>query len=173
MPPRLGKIYGLKLLEVRFARKTGNSSGTYCVFLRVKPVLCTFTRNFYGVSSTKTSFRPYSLFPWFLRYSKKMEQIYGKLTDSQGRCVHYHTQLDIIANRCSRCNKLYACYKCHDETEDHSFSPVYAMEPKTVMCGACGKYFSYIEYKTITACPDCGLSFNPGCSKHECIYSKK
>ena len=102
-----------------------------------------------------------------------MEQIYGKLTDSQGRCIHYHTQLDIIANRCSRCNKLYACYKCHDETEDHSFSPVYAMEPKTVMCGACGKYSSYIEYKTITACPDCGLSFNPGCSKHECIYSKK
>ena len=100
------------------------------------------------------------------------EKIFGKLTDSQGRCSHYHSPLDIIANRCGKCKKLYACYKCHDEAEDHSFEAVNTDEKNSVMCGVCGKYFSYKEYSSLCACPVCASSFNPRCSLHKSIYTK-
>lgn len=99
------------------------------------------------------------------------EKIFGKLTDLQGRCIHYNSELDIIANRCAVCQKLYACYKCHDEEEDHKFSAVSEDEKKTVMCGACGRFFSYREYSSLCQCPGCKSSFNPRCALHKNIYS--
>ena len=96
--------------------------------------------------------------------------IFGKLVDDQGRCEHYHTKLDVIANRCGVCNKLYACYKCHDELEDHPFSPVKQSEPESVMCGVCGTLYSYEEYSNITACKNCGAQFNPRCALHKSCY---
>lgn len=101
-----------------------------------------------------------------------MEKIHGNLTDNHGRCVHYHTKLDIIANRCDLCKKLYACYQCHNEIENHDFIPVPKNQKETVMCGVCGYYFSYDEYKNVTFCPECKSQFNPKCSKHSCIYAK-
>ena len=104
---------------------------------------------------------------------KKMKQkIYGKLTDSQGRCIHYNSPLDIIANKCGICKKFYACYKCHDETENHTFGAVAAFEKETVMCGVCGQKFSYAEYSKLTSCPKCSSLFNPKCSLHCKIYKK-
>ncbi|WP_147615585.1 CHY zinc finger protein [Treponema pectinovorum] len=98
--------------------------------------------------------------------------IYGKLIDSKGRCVHYGTELDIIANKCSRCNKFYACYKCHDECENHKFEPVQKEEKGSVMCGVCKKTFSYSEYSNFCFCPRCKSNFNPRCALHKDIYSK-
>ncbi len=51
--------------------------------------------------------------------------------------------------------KLYACFKCHDELENHVFEPVDPEEENTVMCGSCGKRFSYMEYACLTKCPVC------------------
>ena len=99
------------------------------------------------------------------------KNIYGNLTDDSGRCVHYHTELDVIANKCAVCKKFYACYKCHDEMEDHKFSPLAADQKETVMCGVCGKLFSYSEYSQLSKCPECGSGFNPRCSLHKGIYS--
>ena len=98
------------------------------------------------------------------------EKIYGKLTDEQGRCVHYHSELDIIANKCSVCQKFYACYKCHDELENHPFGTTNPDEKETVMCGVCGKTFSYNEYSGLEKCPSCGSRFNPRCALHKSCY---
>lgn len=98
--------------------------------------------------------------------------IYGSLIDKQGRCVHYNSKLDIISNRCGQCGKLYACYKCHNQLEDHSFLPVKKDEKDSVLCGVCKKMFSYIEYAGLCACPDCKSEFNPRCALHKNIYAQ-
>ncbi|MGN0728129.1 CHY zinc finger protein [Treponema sp.] len=97
-------------------------------------------------------------------------KIHGKLTDQQGRCIHYNSPLDVIANKCSVCKKFYACYKCHDESEDHRFSAVSDDEKDTVMCGVCGRTFSYREYSALSFCPGCKSRFNPRCALHKNIY---
>lgn len=98
--------------------------------------------------------------------------IYGIQTDPEGRCFHYNGPNDVIANKCAKCQKLYACYKCHDELEDHKFMPVDSDEKDTVMCGACGQLYSYKVYSCLPECKNCHHSFNPGCSLHKTIYSK-
>ena len=97
--------------------------------------------------------------------------IHGIEVDKEGRCIHYHSEMDVIANKCAKCKKFYACYKCHDELENHSFEPVDPEEENTVMCGSCGKQFSYIEYAGLTKCTACSHSFNPCCSVHKKIYA--
>ena len=99
--------------------------------------------------------------------------IYGVEIDREGRCIHYHGPTDIIANKCAKCLKFYACYKCHDELEDHTFEPVDPEEENTVMCGSCGRLYSYMEYASIDKCTECLHDFNPGCSLHKTIYSKQ
>ena len=42
--------------------------------------------------------------------------IYGVEIDREGRCIHYHGPTDIIANRCAKCLKFYACYKYGEKT---------------------------------------------------------
>ncbi len=99
-------------------------------------------------------------------------KIFGNLTDSQGRCIHYHSELDIIANKCGKCGKFYACYRCHDQLEDHSFEPVAPNEKDTVLCGVCQRLFSYDEYSKLKACPQCKSAFNPRCALHKSCYTK-
>lgn len=45
--------------------------------------------------------------------------IRGRLVDGQGRCVHWHSPLDVVANRFACCDEYYACYRCHDELAGH------------------------------------------------------
>jgi len=99
-------------------------------------------------------------------------KIYGVETDKEGRCIHYHSPQDVIANKCARCLKFYACYRCHDELEDHTFEPVDFEEENTVMCGSCGRLYSYKEYSCLTKCKKCSHEFNPGCSLHKNVYAK-
>lgn len=106
-----------------------------------------------------------------IKKSKTDLQIYGKLIDNCGRCVHYGSPLDIIANRCAECGKLYACYKCHNEMESHPFKPQKSSEGETVICGNCRTLFSYKEYSRLSCCPVCQSEFNPRCSAHKCIYA--
>lgn len=100
-----------------------------------------------------------------------VKRIFGKLTDQDGRCIHYSSELDIIANKCGFCGKFYACYKCHNELEDHEFAAVNPDEAETVMCGVCGEKYSYKVYSALEKCTGCGKSFNPGCANHCSIYS--
>lgn len=93
--------------------------------------------------------------------------IHGIDVDSQGRCAHWHSERDVVANTCGACGKLWACSLCHDECENHSFAPVDRRE-RSVMCGACGHMMTHAEYGA--SCPACGHPFNPGCKTHEDVY---
>lgn len=48
-------------------------------------------------------------------------EIHGLDLDQAGRCRHYHLAVDVAALKCSRCQKYYACYRCHDALENHHF----------------------------------------------------
>ena len=52
-------------------------------------------------------------------------KIYGIQLDQAGRCRHYHSEADVVALRCCQCHKYYACYKCHDESENHDFKHIW------------------------------------------------
>ncbi len=96
-------------------------------------------------------------------------KIHGIGLDKAGRCIHYHTGLDIAALLCAKCRKYYACYSCHDELEDHPFTATEPEETYPVLCGNCRRKLTYQEYKK-GSCPYCHAGFNPKCSLHENIY---
>ncbi|WP_313547444.1 CHY zinc finger protein [Corynebacterium sp.] len=101
-----------------------------------------------------------------------MVTIYGDVLDEAGRCTHYHSAVDVIANKCATCDKYWACYECHAVMTDHRFGAM-DLESPAVMCGACGHEMVFSEYAGSTnSCPQCGQLFNPGCSLHRHIYFK-
>ena len=85
-----------------------------------------------------------------------MVQAQGLLVDHESRCVHYHSDKDIVALQCYECKKYYACYQCHNELESHVFSP-YPLNLKE-------------EYTETGTCPFCNAAFNPACQNHYSIY---
>ena len=96
-------------------------------------------------------------------------KIHGIGLDKAGRCIHYHTRLDVAALLCAKCRKYYACYSCHDETENHPFVATEPDEKYPVLCGCCRSKLTRQEYKQ-GSCPYCHAEFNPRCSLHENIY---
>ncbi len=53
-----------------------------------------------------------------------MIQAQGLLVDDESRCVHYHSEKDIVSLQCYECKKYYACYQCHNTMETHVFLPI-------------------------------------------------
>ncbi|WP_373876923.1 CHY zinc finger protein [Philodulcilactobacillus myokoensis] len=100
-----------------------------------------------------------------------MNKIYGIKLDEQGRCIHYHTENDIVALMCAQCQCFYACYKCHDEMNDHQFKPM-PIDSTKVLCGNCKHVLSYQQYQK-GSCPFCKHAFNPRCKLHKEIYFRK
>ena len=96
-----------------------------------------------------------------------MTQIHGAI-DAKGRCRHWHTPVDVIANKCHTCGGWFACSLCHAELTDHDFGPM-PKDELCVMCGACGRTMTYAEYSAYK-CPACGHDFNPGCALHAGTY---
>lgn len=92
--------------------------------------------------------------------------ITGKLVDDHGRCVHYAGPTDIVGNKCSTCEKWWACHLCHAEQADHPFGKMPSDAPDALQCGACGTTMS----RDHGACPNCGHGFNPGCQLHAHLY---
>lgn len=88
--------------------------------------------------------------------------------DAEGRCRHWHTLVDVIANKCHTCGGWFACSLCHAELTDHDFGPM-PKDELCVMCGACGQTMTYAEYSAYK-CPACGHAFNPGCALHAGTY---
>ncbi|MBS9525796.1 chromophore lyase [Litoribacter alkaliphilus] len=99
--------------------------------------------------------------------------VYGKSVDNQTRCVHWHSQLDIIAIKFKCCDKYYPCFSCHEEEADHEHEvwPKDEFDEKAILCGGCGHELSIREYMdSENTCPKCEASFNPGCSNHYHLY---
>lgn len=103
-----------------------------------------------------------------------MVQAQGLLVDDESRCVHYHSDKDIVVLQCYECKKYYACYQCHNEIEEHIFSP-YPLSLKgdrPVLCGSCKETLTYEEYSGKGNCPYCKAAFNPACQSHYSYYFK-
>lgn len=95
------------------------------------------------------------------------DQIRGIGLDEEGRCVHWNSYRDVVANTCGVCGDLWACSLCHDEVAGHGFGAVDKQLP-SVMCGVCGTRMTFYEYGE--SCPGCGHEFNSGCKLHESTY---
>ena len=97
----------------------------------------------------------------------------GNSTDNQTRCVHYHSELDIIAIKFKCCNTYYPCFTCHEEEADHHPERWRQDEWKTkaVLCGACKTEMTIQEYfDSDYICPSCKAAFNPRCKNHNHLY---
>nr|WP_156802523.1 CHY zinc finger protein [Corynebacterium lubricantis] len=94
----------------------------------------------------------------------------GTDVDKQGRCAHYHSERDVIANYCATCHKWWACFQCHRDNTDHSFGRMPTAGAAAALCGACGHEMDYAEYSQAASCRACGHPFNPGCSLHAPLY---
>ncbi|MFC3881306.1 CHY zinc finger protein [Algoriphagus namhaensis] len=99
--------------------------------------------------------------------------VFGKPVDNQTRCVHWHSELDIIAIKFKCCDKYYPCFSCHEEEADHDHKvwPKEEFDQKAILCGVCGNELGIQEYmNSNNTCPHCKSNFNPGCSKHYHLY---
>ncbi|WP_075047794.1 CHY zinc finger protein [Bacillus andreraoultii] len=99
-------------------------------------------------------------------------KVYGPVVDHETRCIHYHTEKDIIAIKFKCCNRYYPCFQCHNGCENH---PIKRWEKdefnkKAILCGHCQTELSIREYMGTTNCPYCGHIFNEGCATHYPIY---
>ncbi|MDW3648542.1 MAG: CHY zinc finger protein [Bacteroidia bacterium] len=102
------------------------------------------------------------------------QRVQGLELDSQSRCVHWNSELDIVALRMPEDEAFYACYECY-EAIHHTLPPRWKKEDfeeaKSILCGQCGTVMSvrtYLDSKN--HCPSCKSSFNPGCAKHYHFY---
>lgn len=99
--------------------------------------------------------------------------VLGVGVDAQSRCAHWHSELDIVANRFACCDRFYACRQCHDELAGHEAVPwpSWRFGEPAVRCGACGHLMTPPEYFDADDwCPECGADFNPGCRAHRELY---
>ena len=81
--------------------------------------------------------------------------VLGPTVDDKTRCVHYRTELDIIAIRFACCGDYYPCHLCHEETADHpSFPwPAGSDGELAVLCGECRVELTIAEYRGAASCP--------------------
>ena len=97
-------------------------------------------------------------------------KVYGFTVDDESRCIHYHSDKDIVALQCAQCLRFYPCYQCHDQWEDHQFSAQTDRTFHAVLCGHCQTTLSIETYLQVKKCPHCEHDFNPNCAKHYAIY---
>lgn len=99
-------------------------------------------------------------------------RVLGPVVDGQTRCVHYRTELDVVAMRFFCCGEYYPCHLCHEQTADHPAEqwPVDRRGERAVLCGVCGSELAIDEYLRVSGCPRCAAPFNPGCALHSHLY---
>jgi uncharacterized CHY-type Zn-finger protein len=99
--------------------------------------------------------------------------VHGVDLDSETRCAHWHSPLDIIAIRMRCCGDYYACKDCHDALAGHPIEvwPRAEFDQPAVLCGVCSHEMSVQAYLDCESrCPACDTRFNPGCRHHYRFY---
>jgi uncharacterized CHY-type Zn-finger protein len=99
--------------------------------------------------------------------------IKGKPIDAQTRCVHWHSELDVIAIKFKCCGEYYPCYECHEETAGHQAEQWLPSEfdQKAILCGRCNSELTIQAYLSAGhQCPTCQGAFNPKCTNHHHLY---
>ena len=104
--------------------------------------------------------------------SMERPNVLGPVVDGQTRCVHYRTELDVIAIEFPCCREFYPCHFCHAEAADHDAAqwPVDSRDEPAVLCGVCGHLLAITEYLDVDSCTRCAAAFNPGCKLHTELY---
>ncbi|MCP3027318.1 CHY zinc finger protein [Halobacillus sp. A5] len=99
-------------------------------------------------------------------------KVKGLDVDSNTRCRHYHSEVDIIAIKFNCCHEYYACYYCHKELAGHKEStwPKNKRDEYAIMCGKCKKELTIHQYMNTTNCPHCQHTFNERCRNHYPLY---
>ena len=114
------------------------------------------------------------MIPFMSTELDSMVEINGKLVDEYTRCIHYYSNLDIIAIKFYCCSKYYPCYQCHDECEKHAplVWPISKQFTETVIiCGICKLEMTVDEYLNCNSCCySCKSLFNPKCKLHYSLY---
>jgi uncharacterized CHY-type Zn-finger protein len=98
--------------------------------------------------------------------------VLGPVVDDMTRCVHYRTEVDIVAIRFACCNEYYPCHRCHEEAAGHP-ARQWSLEERdreAVLCGACGTELTIAAYLATLECPHCGAAFNERCRLHTHLY---
>ncbi|KAH6867395.1 hypothetical protein B0T10DRAFT_502427 [Thelonectria olida] len=100
-------------------------------------------------------------------------QVCGLEVSPRTQCLHWHSDIDLIAIKHRCCKVYYACISCHEALAGHS-PEVWAKEEryeKAVLCGNCRNELTVAEYLASgNCCPSCSASFNPGCARHYDLY---
>lgn len=93
--------------------------------------------------------------------------------DPNTRCLHYHSQADVIAIKMRCCKTYYSCIDCHAALAGHLAEvwPRSEWHCKAVLCGVCGAEMTVLEYfDSGNRCSSCAALFNPGCRNHYHLY---
>jgi len=103
--------------------------------------------------------------------------VYGAAIDSFTRCIHYHSERDIVAIKFACCRRYYPCSRCHAEAVQLEPAPhtTRRWPPEqwselAILCGACHGELTITEYRRVDRCPHCAAEFNPGCRLHTHLY---
>lgn len=104
--------------------------------------------------------------------SRASPRVLGPVVDEMTRCVHYRTEVDIVAIKFACCNEYYPCHLCHEETADHAAQQwkLSERDREAVLCGACGTELTIASYLATSECPNCGSAFNERCRLHTHLY---
>ena len=97
----------------------------------------------------------------------------GSVIDSQTRCSHYHSVLDVIAIKFRCCGQYYPCFLCHSESQNHTIErwQSHEFDTQAILCGVCQTTMTIQQYFDSNArCPNCEAAFNPKCSNHYYLY---
>lgn len=99
-------------------------------------------------------------------------RVLGPTVDDQTRCVHYRTELDVVAIRFKCCGEFYPCHLCHAGTAGHDAAvwPLSEYGAQAILCGICGQTMSIRDYLDADGCSSCQAPFNPGCRLHKHLY---
>ncbi|MBO3662448.1 CHY zinc finger protein [Microbacterium stercoris] len=98
--------------------------------------------------------------------------VHGRNVDAQTRCVHWHTELDVLAILFPCCDRWYPCHDCHADDAGHPAQPwsADAGDRHALLCGVCGGTTPIAQYRATSRCGACGRDFNPGCRRHHHLY---
>lgn len=99
--------------------------------------------------------------------------VYGRVVDTESRCVHWHSRRDVLALKFRCCDRYWACVTCHEQCAGHAVRRYHVELDsglKVVVCGVCRCEMTFAEYTGGLRCVQCHVEFNPGCKMHYSMY---